>query len=125
MFVTQAELDSSIKMLKNYEETGVIPNNDPETLWRAKQGNVLFVTITQQFDYLKLTRCYWGYNLLGVEYKYIVKDASLHPDTGEKIPLLLRASSFVPINVTIAAGMLLPGAGVRKNKPFPSFARLP
>lgn len=83
MAVTQDELDKSLKMLKDYEQTGVIPDNDPEKLWRAKK----------------------------------VKDAIIHPDTGDKIPLPLRGSSFVPMNVLIAAGMLSPGASVRSFWP--------
>eukprot|EP01117_Protostelium_nocturnum_P004802 TRINITY_DN1742_c0_g1_i1.p1 TRINITY_DN1742_c0_g1~~TRINITY_DN1742_c0_g1_i1.p1 ORF type:complete len:347 (-),score=117.98 TRINITY_DN1742_c0_g1_i1:30-1070(-) len=37
-----------------------------------------------------------------------IVSATLHPDTGEKIPLPFRLSSFVPINVIIASGMLVP-----------------
>lgn len=79
MFVSENELNQSVKMLKDYAETGVIPNNDPEALWRAKK----------------------------------VTDAIIHPDSKEKIPLPLRGSTFVPMNVLIAAGMLTPGASVR------------
>eukprot|EP01122_Echinamoeba_exundans_P013161 TRINITY_DN5701_c0_g1_i1.p1 TRINITY_DN5701_c0_g1~~TRINITY_DN5701_c0_g1_i1.p1 ORF type:complete len:357 (-),score=77.77 TRINITY_DN5701_c0_g1_i1:111-1115(-) len=78
MFVSEEELNNSVKMLKDYEQTGVIPNNDPETLWRAKK----------------------------------VTGAIIHPDTHEKIPLPLRGSTFVPMNVLIAAGMLTPGASI-------------
>jgi len=35
-----------------------------------------------------------------------VVDATIHPQTGELIPLPVRLSSFVPINVVITAGML-------------------
>lgn len=41
-------------------------------------------------------------------------NAVIHPATGEKIPAAFRMSAFVPANVLIAAGLLLPGAGVRK-----------
>jgi len=37
-----------------------------------------------------------------------IRDAIIHPDTGEKIFLPFRLSCFVPINVVIAAGMLVP-----------------
>jgi sideroflexin-5 len=84
MFVSEDELNNSVKMLKDYEQTGIIPNNDPETLWRAKK----------------------------------VTGAIIHPDTHEKIPLPLRGSTFVPMNVLIAAGMLTPGASVRNNTHF-------
>ena len=42
-------------------------------------------------------------------------DAILHPQTGEKIPMLFRMSCFVPMNLPIACGMLLSksvGAGL-------------
>lgn len=35
-------------------------------------------------------------------------DAIIHPDTGEKIPLLFRLSAFVPLNVLICAGLVMP-----------------
>ena len=37
--------------------------------------------------------------------------AILHPDTGERIPLLFRMSMFMPVNLPITAGMLLSGPG--------------
>lgn len=39
-----------------------------------------------------------------------VYDAAVHPDTGEEIPWYFRMSSFVPVNVPIAAGMVLFGS---------------
>lgn len=39
-------------------------------------------------------------------------NATLHPVTGEKILAPFRMSAFVPANVLIAAGLLIPGAGV-------------
>eukprot|EP01112_Ceratiomyxa_fruticulosa_P022753 TRINITY_DN8443_c0_g1_i1.p1 TRINITY_DN8443_c0_g1~~TRINITY_DN8443_c0_g1_i1.p1 ORF type:complete len:364 (-),score=72.32 TRINITY_DN8443_c0_g1_i1:47-1087(-) len=35
-------------------------------------------------------------------------DASIHPDTGEVIPLPFRMSAFLPMNVFICAGLLIP-----------------
>eukprot|EP01138_Halocafeteria_seosinensis_P015326 gb/GECG01015642.1/.p1 GENE.gb/GECG01015642.1/~~gb/GECG01015642.1/.p1 ORF type:complete len:347 (+),score=30.88 gb/GECG01015642.1/:1-1041(+) len=38
-----------------------------------------------------------------------IRDAAIHPDTGEIIPFYFRMSFFVPINIPIAAGMTLWG----------------
>ena len=38
--------------------------------------------------------------------------STFHPDTGEKIVLPFRMSSFVPTNVLIVAGMLVPNPSV-------------
>jgi hypothetical protein len=35
-----------------------------------------------------------------------LRDAIVHPDTGEKIPWPCRMSAFTPVNVPIVAGML-------------------
>lgn len=39
-------------------------------------------------------------------------DSTLHPDTGEKILLPFRMSSFVPTNMILVAGMLTPNPSV-------------
>lgn len=36
-----------------------------------------------------------------------VKEAIIHPDTGEKVPIFFRMSAFVPANIPICAGMIL------------------
>jgi len=41
-----------------------------------------------------------------------VIDTTLHPDTKEVIPVPFRVSAFVPANIIICLGMLLPGAGL-------------
>lgn len=41
-----------------------------------------------------------------------VKEAVLHPDTGEKIPAVARMAAFIPANVPICAGMLIPNASI-------------
>jgi len=41
-----------------------------------------------------------------------IKDTCLHADTGHEILPLFRISSYVPVNMVIAGGMLLPGAGL-------------
>ncbi|KAI8826213.1 Tricarboxylate/iron carrier [Fimicolochytrium jonesii] len=40
-------------------------------------------------------------------------DSTFHPDTGEKIILPFRMASFVPTNVAIVAGMLMPNPSIR------------
>eukprot|EP01114_Cavostelium_apophysatum_P014078 TRINITY_DN3556_c0_g1_i1.p1 TRINITY_DN3556_c0_g1~~TRINITY_DN3556_c0_g1_i1.p1 ORF type:complete len:350 (-),score=42.55 TRINITY_DN3556_c0_g1_i1:9-1013(-) len=41
-----------------------------------------------------------------------LRDAIVHPDTGKQIPLPVRFSFFVPSNVLITAGMLLPNPSI-------------
>ena len=41
-----------------------------------------------------------------------IKDAIIHPDTGEKIFMPFRMSGFVPFGTVTLVGMLLPGASV-------------
>ncbi|EGG25316.1 sideroflexin [Cavenderia fasciculata] len=41
-----------------------------------------------------------------------VIDATVHPDTGETIPLPFRMCSFLPINVIICAGLILPNPSI-------------
>eukprot|EP01111_Echinosteliopsis_oligospora_P010455 TRINITY_DN3253_c0_g1_i1.p1 TRINITY_DN3253_c0_g1~~TRINITY_DN3253_c0_g1_i1.p1 ORF type:complete len:213 (+),score=38.10 TRINITY_DN3253_c0_g1_i1:269-907(+) len=45
------------------------------------------------------------------EAKKIV-DSTIHPDTGKKIPIPVRLSAFLPVNVIICAGMLMPNPSV-------------
>ncbi|KAI9636214.1 Tricarboxylate/iron carrier [Dioszegia hungarica] len=40
-------------------------------------------------------------------------NSSLHPDTGKPVPLPFRMSAFVPTNLIICAGMLMPNASLR------------
>lgn len=49
----------------------------------------------------------------------LVIDTTLHPDTGKKIPALFRISAFVPANIVICMGILLPGGGVCSFFSFP------
>lgn len=43
---------------------------------------------------------------------FLVVSSTIHPGTGEKIFAPFRVSAFVPANIIIAAGLLLPGASV-------------
>lgn len=38
----------------------------------------------------------------------IVVDSTLHPDTGLPVPLPFRLSAFVPTNLIVVGGMLMP-----------------
>ncbi|GAA5999709.1 Fsf1p [Rhodotorula paludigena] len=40
-------------------------------------------------------------------------DSSIHPDTGEPVPLPFRLSAFVPTNLVIVAGMLMPNPSLK------------
>lgn len=44
---------------------------------------------------------------------YLVCDSTLHPDTGKPIFLPFRMSCFVPTNMLVAAGMLMPNPTVK------------
>ncbi|EGC37114.1 hypothetical protein DICPUDRAFT_77275 [Dictyostelium purpureum] len=41
-----------------------------------------------------------------------IVDATIHPDTGNPIALPFRMSSFLPINVIVCAGLILPNASI-------------
>ena len=40
-------------------------------------------------------------------------DSTLHPDTGLPVPLPFRMSAFVPTNLIIIAGMLMPNPSLK------------
>ncbi|KAH8920161.1 tricarboxylate carrier [Atractiella rhizophila] len=42
-------------------------------------------------------------------------DSSIHPDTGKPVPLPFRMSAFVPTNMIICLGMLMPNATLRST----------
>ncbi|GAM28917.1 hypothetical protein SAMD00019534_120930 [Acytostelium subglobosum LB1] len=78
MFITDAELQSSVDLIDRFKQGKIDPVSNGEALWRAKK----------------------------------VMDATIHPDTGKSIPLPFRMCSFLPINVVICAGLILPNASV-------------
>jgi hypothetical protein len=43
----------------------------------------------------------------------VVVDSTIHPDTGEPVLLPFRMSAFVPTNLIVVAGMLMPNPTVR------------
>lgn len=49
-----------------------------------------------------------------------VRDAIVHPDTGEKVPLPFRVSAFAPSNIILTLGLLTPNPSVR----LPALSRL-
>ncbi|GAA5833569.1 hypothetical protein JCM3766R1_002576 [Sporobolomyces carnicolor] len=51
----------------------------------------------------------WGHeDTAGIWKAKQLVDSSLHPDTGEAVPLPFRLSAFVPTNLLIVGGMLMP-----------------
>lgn len=40
-------------------------------------------------------------------------NSSIHPDTGKPVPLPFRMSAFVPTNLVVCAGMLMPNPSMR------------
>ncbi|GAA5848814.1 hypothetical protein JCM8547_006352 [Rhodosporidiobolus lusitaniae] len=56
----------------------------------------------------------WGHEEeMGVWKAKQLVDSSIHPDTQEPVPLPFRLSAFVPTNVIICAGMLMPNPSLR------------
>ncbi|GAA6043575.1 hypothetical protein JCM8097_005261 [Rhodosporidiobolus ruineniae] len=59
-------------------------------------------------------RLAWGHeDEYGVWRAKQLVDSSLHPDTKEPVPLPFRLSAFVPTNVIICAGMLMPNPSLK------------
>ncbi|GAA6010685.1 hypothetical protein JCM10207_005797 [Rhodosporidiobolus poonsookiae] len=56
----------------------------------------------------------WGHeDEMGVWKAKQLVDSSIHPDTGEPVPLPFRLSAFVPTNLVIVAGMLMPNPSLK------------
>ncbi|GAA5970169.1 hypothetical protein JCM8115_000763 [Rhodotorula mucilaginosa] len=56
----------------------------------------------------------WGHeDQYGVWKAKQLVDSSIHPDTGEPVPLPFRLSAFVPTNLVIVAGMLMPNPSLK------------
>uniref|UniRef100_A0A0K3CIP3 BY PROTMAP: gi/472580684/gb/EMS18468.1/ mitochondrial carrier protein, tricarboxylate/iron carrier [Rhodosporidium toruloides NP11] gi/647397170/emb/CDR39996.1/ RHTO0S04e12992g1_1 [Rhodosporidium t... n=1 Tax=Rhodotorula toruloides TaxID=5286 RepID=A0A0K3CIP3_RHOTO len=56
----------------------------------------------------------WGHeDQYGVWKAKQLVDSSIHPDTGEPVPLPFRLSAFVPTNLVIVAGMLAPNPSLK------------
>ncbi|BGP25572.1 Sideroflexin FSF1 [Rhodotorula toruloides] len=56
----------------------------------------------------------WGHeDQYGVRKAKQLVDSSIHPDTGEPVPLPFRLSAFVPTNLVIVAGMLAPNPSLK------------
>jgi hypothetical protein len=72
---------------------------DPEKLWKAKKGAFII-----SHGFKKQNR--------KLSFKIVV-DSTIHPDTGEAVFLPFRMSCFVPTNMVLVAGMLLPNPSVR------------
>lgn len=96
MFVSSSELEKCKQLLAN---TSQHDKMDPERLWKAKKGAFIIS------HGLKKNR--------KLNFKIVV-DSTIHPDTGEAVFLPFRMSCFVPTNMVLVAGMLLPNPSVRK-----------
>ncbi|BGP24664.1 Sideroflexin FSF1 [Rhodotorula toruloides] len=55
----------------------------------------------------------YGCPSLGHQADLCLVDSSIHPDTGEPVPLPFRVSGFVPTNLVIVAGMLAPNPSLK------------
>jgi hypothetical protein len=49
----------------------------------------------------------------GANFPLSVVNSSIHPDTGEPVTLPFRMSAFVPTNLVICAGMLMPNPSTK------------
>jgi len=103
LLISDEELEKSKSMLDNYKKTKQIPAEGVEALWTAQ--NSTFAPIHSPS---KRSICSPSLFIVFPDVNAII-----HPTTGEKIFAPFRMSAFVPANVLIAAGLLIPGAGVR------------
>ncbi|BGP58360.1 Sideroflexin FSF1 [Rhodotorula sphaerocarpa] len=56
----------------------------------------------------------WGHeDQYGIWKAKQLVESSIHPDTGEPVPLPFRLSAFVPTNLVIVAGMLMPNPSLK------------
>ncbi|KAJ3044238.1 hypothetical protein HDV00_002916 [Rhizophlyctis rosea] len=102
-----------------------MPRYDQSTYWgRLKHFSEvtdprnLFTTTSQQEAAKVLVEQYRRGELKDVDPEKLwaakkLVDSTFHPDTGEKIFLPFRMSAFVPTNVLVVTGMLMPNPSIR------------
>lgn len=81
LLVSDANLQSSIKLLEDFKNGTLPPGTTSKELWEAKK----------------------------------IKQAIIHPDTGEKVFMPFRMSGFVPFGTPFVVGMLLPNPTIPKT----------
>lgn len=98
------------------------PRYDQSTWWgryrhflNVTDPRTLFTTKKQIQDALDVLNRYSAGEHIEEEQVWAaqkIKDAIVHPDTGENIPALFRVSAFAPVNMAVAFGLLLPNPGM-------------
>ncbi|CAO0803630.1 unnamed protein product [Mucor circinelloides] len=96
LFVSSSELEKCKQLLAN---TSQHDKMDPERLWKAKKGKP---------NFSRSSSC----SLTLMNFNQVV-DSTIHPDTGEAVFLPFRMSCFVPTNMVLVAGMLLPNPSIK------------
>lgn len=103
------------------------PRYDQSTYWgrlrhfsQVTSPLTLFASSSQLEGAKKLVDAYKAGNVdpktVDVEGLWKAKtlvDSTYHPDTGEKVFILFRLSAFVPMNMALVAGMLMPNPSMK------------
>ncbi|RXK35204.1 mitochondrial protein [Tremella mesenterica] len=87
LLATSSELDQAQKDVRKYEAS--IKDSGPEGYWVGKDEKDKYERARQ------------------------LVDSSIHPDNGKAVLLPFRMSAFVPTNLIICAGMLMPNPSLR------------
>lgn len=101
LFASSAHLVDSQKFLKEYQDgstergRNAWGHEDTAGIWKAKQRASFLLGL-------------FGGVVLNFALFFSVVDSSIHPDTGLPVPLPFRLSAFVPTNLIIVGGMLMP-----------------
>ena len=104
LLASSSELAAAQKLLQDYqhgvgEGRAAWGREDEAGIWKAKQRG------SQDTLGGKWSRSQSSINP--------VVDSSLHPDTGLPVPLPFRMSAFVPTNILIIGGMLMPNPSLK------------
>lgn len=107
LFLTEKEIEDATKTLKAFESGALAPGvkSDAE-LWHARRG--------------KLAHCHYGSLIAAADDAVcslrIVYESAVHPQTGETLPVAVRLSAFVPVNIPICAGMIIAAPTVMQDR---------